>query len=472
MGERMSLATEICVLGGGPAGSAIARQLVLLGHDVCLIERVPFPRPHVGESLPARILPLLQVLGVREHIEEAGFLRPERAVIQWSGTETIRKVGHGPPGFLVDRGRFDALLLAAASEAGARILQPVTALRPEHLGLGRWHIPLADAPYAAIEAHFVVDATGRRALLGGRRQRLSAPTLALFARWHGAKFEPHETALEAGPAAWYWGAPLPDDTYNATVFLAPQPHLIEPDIGTLYRQLIARSELLHDCLRGTLAQPVIACNAGAYRSTCPIDHDYIRIGEAALCLDPISAQGITLALQSAIQGAIVVHTLLAAPTNADDAIAFYIARQDEAAIRHITHAAQIYCDNRTYCDEPFWQDRSKAPQAAPQPPAAATLAARLQPETQVQLAPTAQLTPTPCIMGDLIQSRNALLHPNLERPVAYLGPLELAPLLRRITPGISLQQLLALWSEQVDSAQALDVARWLVERGILMPTKC
>src|SRR5579871_821214 len=143
---------EICVIGGGPAGSAIACRLALLGHEVCLIERSPFPRPHVGESLPSRSLSLLEMLGVRERVEAAGFLRPERALIRWSGADTVVKQSHSSPGFLVDRGRFDALLLAAAREAGALILQPVTALQPEHVGSGRWHIPLAGRLIEAVEA--------------------------------------------------------------------------------------------------------------------------------------------------------------------------------------------------------------------------------------------------------------------------------------------------------------------------------
>jgi flavin-dependent dehydrogenase len=70
---------EVCVLGGGPGGSSAARKLALLGHRVVVVERAAFPRAHIGESLPASVLPLLDVLGVRERVERAGFLRPAKS---------------------------------------------------------------------------------------------------------------------------------------------------------------------------------------------------------------------------------------------------------------------------------------------------------------------------------------------------------------------------------------------------------
>jgi flavin-dependent dehydrogenase len=42
------LKVEVCVIGGGPAGSTLARRLALLGHEVCLVEWLAFPRWHIG----------------------------------------------------------------------------------------------------------------------------------------------------------------------------------------------------------------------------------------------------------------------------------------------------------------------------------------------------------------------------------------------------------------------------------------
>ncbi|MEG4521088.1 MULTISPECIES: FAD-dependent oxidoreductase [unclassified Microcoleus] len=87
MTANFPIETEVCVVGGGPAGSSIARRLALLGHNVCLIEKAAFPRPHIGESLPPSIIQVFELLGVRSLIEAAGFLRSHRARVRWSSTD-------------------------------------------------------------------------------------------------------------------------------------------------------------------------------------------------------------------------------------------------------------------------------------------------------------------------------------------------------------------------------------------------
>jgi flavin-dependent dehydrogenase len=129
------------VIGAGPAGATIARRLAALGHDVVLIERAAFPRPHIGESLPPSICPVLDLCGVREQVEAAGFLRPASAIVQWSGPAARHSRFDGAPGFQVDRGRFDHLLLAAARDAGASVRQPARAGRPVATADG-WAVPL------------------------------------------------------------------------------------------------------------------------------------------------------------------------------------------------------------------------------------------------------------------------------------------------------------------------------------------
>ena len=110
---------EVCVIGGGPAGAAVALRLAQLGHDVVLIERSAFPRPRVGEAMAPSIWTVLDVLGVREDIAQAGFVRVEQSILRWAAD--IDENLSQPPGrfgLMVDRGRFDAILLEKARKAG------------------------------------------------------------------------------------------------------------------------------------------------------------------------------------------------------------------------------------------------------------------------------------------------------------------------------------------------------------------
>ncbi|MCW3053067.1 MAG: hypothetical protein JWN14_2237, partial [Chthonomonadales bacterium] len=287
--------TDICVLGGGPAGAAIARRLALLGHEVWIVERAQFPRAHIGESLTPGILPLLDLLGVRSRVEEAEFLRPDAAMIRWEDATEMRALPAGERGFQVDRGRFDALLLEAACEAGAQLLQPAIAGKPVREGAQQWRVPLRfQGQDLLLQARFVVDATGRRATLGGPKRRSGTPTLALFAYWKQAGMMGSETRVEAGREAWFWGAPLPDGTFNATVFLDPKRGVghTRHDLENLYRNLLAESSLLGGCLEGVPAGEMVACNATTYQDPQPVGEDFLKVGEASFSIDPLSSQGV------------------------------------------------------------------------------------------------------------------------------------------------------------------------------------
>ncbi len=127
------------MIGGGPAGAVAARRLAQLGHEVCLVERRGLPRPHVGTSLPPRILPLLESIGVLDRLDPEMFVIPRRAIVRWSdASDATERV----PGLEVDRARFDEGLLAGAHDAGVRVLRPATALAPTHYAAAKWRVPV------------------------------------------------------------------------------------------------------------------------------------------------------------------------------------------------------------------------------------------------------------------------------------------------------------------------------------------
>jgi 2-polyprenyl-6-methoxyphenol hydroxylase-like FAD-dependent oxidoreductase len=68
---------DVCVVGGGPAGSVTALRLAQLGHRVGIVERASFPRSRVGESLTSGVWILFDVLGMRESFFKRG-LHPLR----------------------------------------------------------------------------------------------------------------------------------------------------------------------------------------------------------------------------------------------------------------------------------------------------------------------------------------------------------------------------------------------------------
>ena len=357
-----------------------------------MLERATCPRPHIGESLPPSILPVLDQLGLRDRVESAAFLRPDRSLVQWGTRGKFVKFVPNERGFQVDRDRFDALLLAAAYDAGVQVIQRSGVARVDTATDGPPIARVTDG--TAVQARFLVDAAGRTGVLPRKRRRMAPSTAALYAYWADVPLQGSETRVEAGASAWYWGAPLPSGLFNATVFVDARRcrALSTAARDTLYRALLGESALLSGCLRGRAMGPLRVCDATAFADDCPVTGATILAGEAAFAIDPLSSQGVQIAMTCGVEAAAVVHTTLHVPQQAALAQRFYRERVRETAIRHAALARDAYATADLAQQSPFWSARSVAETAGPH---ASPLRPVCAPEVVV-LSPLARLEPVAC----------------------------------------------------------------------------
>jgi flavin-dependent dehydrogenase len=462
---------DVCVVGGGPAGAALACRLAKLGHSVVVVERHPFPRPHVGESLSPGAWSLLEVLGARAAVEAERFPRPLEARVRWGAPEVRRPLG-AEPGVSVDRGVFDRLLLDRAGEAGATVLQPAVARRPVKTAAGWEAGVLAAGGPLTLRARFLADASGRARLLGGTRRRTSPRTVALHALWGGVDEGKGRTHVEALPESWLWGTHLPGGRFRAMAFVDPglvrRSRQAGEGIESLYRELLAGSSLFrHLPATGRLEGRVAVCDATCYADNDPIGPTWAKVGEAGFTIDPLSSSGVQTAIQAGITAGVVIHTILSADGDAGAASAYFREHQRHAVEHHVRLSAEAYRDCAEFAANLFWRRRADGP---PPPPGATAVLplGDLLPRC-VRLSPAVELRPAPCVVGDRVELRRALSHPTLPRPVAYLGGVELAPLLDRLTADRVLRDVVEDWTGSVPADMAHAIAGWLAGRGLLAP---
>jgi menaquinone-9 beta-reductase len=134
---------DVAIIGAGPAGSTLAALLASRGVTVALYDRDAFPRDKLcGEFLSYDALPVLEALGVMNAIDAAG--APQIARCRVIGARTYEfDLPHPARG--VSRLFFDDLLVQTAKRNGAIVRDGVTVTNLEELDAkvvvgawGRW----------------------------------------------------------------------------------------------------------------------------------------------------------------------------------------------------------------------------------------------------------------------------------------------------------------------------------------------
>jgi flavin-dependent dehydrogenase len=465
------LDVDACVLGGGPAGSALGRRLRQLGYSVVIIERSEFARKRIAESLVGNILPLLDVLGIRDEIERAEFVRPRRMRVCWSGRTECRETV-GELGFHVDRRLFDSILLNAARAAEAIVLRPSQILSVRHQRSGLWITRVSTlSGEVRIESRFLVDASGRPGFLTNHKERTAPTTVALYSKWRNVAPRGIEARVEAGSECWYWGLPLPRNEFVAVAFVEAATYRIAlrqyGSKDAYYEYLLSRSALLYPCCAGEHAAPTQAYDATPFRISVPITVDRVSVGEAAFAIDPLSSQGVEAALGSALHAATVINTLSTHPERSDIALEFYRQRIADSVQLHSSASSAFYREASQIRHADFWSSRgaaaSRKGNERKQPTTESVASATL-----LRLSPSIRIDRSSAVRNELVTETTVVGGAGLRSRAAFLDNVEIAPLFQKLFDRVMrADHIVQMWSAEVSQPQAVSILRWAVSHGLL-----
>jgi len=191
----MSTQAEILVIGGGPAGAAVAARLAGAGREVVLIEREREARDKVcGEFLSWETLGELSDLGVQPDLLAAVPI----STVALSSGDRIAEAPLPQAAASLSRRSLDEALLTMARTAGAQLRRGrrVSALESH---AGGWIARLAGG--GEVAARHVFLATGKHDLRDWKRPAgLQADLVAFKMHW---RLDPHEAAALAGRVELY-----------------------------------------------------------------------------------------------------------------------------------------------------------------------------------------------------------------------------------------------------------------------------
>lgn len=143
---------DLVVVGSGPAGSTCARQAALRGLDVLLLERDMHPRPKpCGGALSPRATGILDF-----SVESVTDVSVHGGCFYSPAGEKLVLLRKSIRGNIVDRPRFDHLLVRKAEEAGVEVIENSKVVAIEQTRKGIRILTLGDSH----SSHLLVGADG------------------------------------------------------------------------------------------------------------------------------------------------------------------------------------------------------------------------------------------------------------------------------------------------------------------------
>jgi flavin-dependent dehydrogenase len=363
--EQAQVALDVLVVGGGPAGSAAAITLRNAGLSVGIVERSDYGAVRIGETLSPGAQTLLRFLGIEDAIHADGHLPAFGTKAAWGSEALATRDFLLTPfgtGFHLDRRRFDRRLAETATERGATLWQTSRVRGLERAG-ARWRVLVERRDQRlAVEARFLIDATGKSQAIGRRlgaeRRFLDRQVAAVAAATFDGEPPTDTLALvEVCELGWWYSAKLG----GGTLILAL---MTDADLARVHRvasadtwRALARA-MPHTAERlagaTALARPRIvpACSA------CLVQvwgDGWVAVGDAAGSHDPLSSSGIARALDSGIRAALAVSSALR--HDRSDELQSYDAYMSQSYDQYCFTRTRYYQMEQRWPDAPFWRRR-------------------------------------------------------------------------------------------------------------------
>ena len=290
---------EVAIIGAGPAGSTLAALLAARGVDVALFDRDLFPRDKLcGEFLSYDALPILERLGVLDAIDAAGAPRIAQCRIVGARRTYTFPFPHEARG--VSRMFLDDLLLRTAESRGATRRDGVTVSELPQAKVivgawGRWgrfdrelsrsFVAEKDRNFG-FKRHYRGPLHGSIDLYAFRRGYLGVNAVEgdvvnICGLVHGSRLAGHKGR---------WDAFV--DTIRAE----------EPRLDELY----AAHEPAQEHFLSS--EPVI------FRARSAVEGGVFMIGDASGVIDPLTGNGMAMAIQSALLAAPIILRLVQTPS--------------------------------------------------------------------------------------------------------------------------------------------------------------
>ncbi|MFO1095874.1 MAG: hypothetical protein U0992_21595 [Planctomycetaceae bacterium] len=241
---------------------------------------------------------------------------------------------------------------------------------------------------------------------------------------------------------------------------------------------------------------VRACSATPYLDATAWLPGIIKTGEQALGLDPLSSTGMEKSMRLALQAAVAANTVLGNSGSVHFVQDFYESALRASVADHRSWTTGVYRMAWPSEDHRYWRDRrqeseivsgahaevaerlrfaceeanvNRARRSASESQFRSTQRLSAILDVPIGWAADVRIREVGCVIDSLVERRRAIHHPALDRPVAFVGGVELVRLFEGSTHLGTIRGMMEHWSECIASDTAERIAMWLVQRGLLEP---
>jgi FAD-dependent halogenase len=324
---------DVIVIGGGPAGSTAAGLLAKWGRRVLVLDKEKFPRYHIGESLVPGVIPVLEELGIKDHIEASGVIRKYGLSLVWGEDPSpwavrFDEISPYPYAFEVKRAEFDNMLLTHARKLGATVIEEATVKEPvfeDGRCVGVRYIRGRSEEATEVRAPMVLDTSGQGKVLarhlGGVSYHDDLKNLAAWTYFQGGeRFEGEQAGdilVENRPPGWLWFIPFSDGTVSVG-FVAPGSQYADygkTPAEVLYDRIEESGEVKRLLNGAVEVSSVRTAKDWSYTADTMTGPGFAISGDAAAFIDPLFSTGVMLAMKGATSAARTIHQILDDPEN-------------------------------------------------------------------------------------------------------------------------------------------------------------
>lgn len=321
--------TDVAIVGAGPSGACAALYLRRRGIDSVIVEKKPFPRYHVGESMTGEAAAIVRDLGLEPRMASAGHaVKHATAVLGGATRWWIPVMQRTESGELADqlawqvrRSEFDAMLLQEAAAAGVELL-PGRVVSPlvDEAGTVRGVRVSSDGRQFEIEAEMVLDCSGQATFMAS--QGVTGPKylgaydkqIAIFSQVADFQRDDGSDGRESMPGNtlifyktkyhWAWAIPLDDEVVSVGVVIPAQSFVSrrESKEEFLRREL---KELHPDLARRVpeirFVEDMHAVPNYSFQVRGFAGPGFICVGDSHRFVDPIFSLGLYFALNEGVR---------------------------------------------------------------------------------------------------------------------------------------------------------------------------